>query len=329
MRVLKLPGCDGREGHGVSSAALTSRGWRRWRRVARRPMKCTVHIRQAVQRKAKMVKICLQCRSPRFDSWVGKIPPEKDTATHSSILDGESHIQRNLVGYSPWGRKESDTTEWLTLISKAKDRPEKWGLWKLLKVAIFNSADSLSKSASAFLVAARNLELKKKKKKERKTSHSNVLCRQPGADRYEENLSGAGIFLWTLELFSALPGGLTQDAVLRKQSWGALWTQLQWPIGGGGGGAPQGRTVWGPVGRLRVCARAVVLNPHRIEASLGGLFLKNGDAQAWLTCVNQAPWRFFFFFLTPNSNVRSRPWTSRERLKGTLPGTGLPLPLGS
>ena len=32
-------------------------------------------------------------------------------ATHSSILSGESHGQRSLVGYSPWGRKESDTTK--------------------------------------------------------------------------------------------------------------------------------------------------------------------------------------------------------------------------
>ena len=28
---------------------------------------------------------------------------------------GESHGQRSLAGYSPWGRKESDTTEHLTL----------------------------------------------------------------------------------------------------------------------------------------------------------------------------------------------------------------------
>ena len=27
------------------------------------------------------------------------------------FLPGKSHGQRNLVGYSPWGRKESDTTE--------------------------------------------------------------------------------------------------------------------------------------------------------------------------------------------------------------------------
>ena len=28
------------------------------------------------------------------------------------ILPGEFHGQRSLVGYSPWGHKESDTTEW-------------------------------------------------------------------------------------------------------------------------------------------------------------------------------------------------------------------------
>ena len=26
-------------------------------------------------------------------------------------LSGESHVQRSLAGYSPWGHKESDTTE--------------------------------------------------------------------------------------------------------------------------------------------------------------------------------------------------------------------------
>ena len=30
--------------------------------------------------------------------------------THSSILVGKFHGQSCLVGYSPWGRKESDTT---------------------------------------------------------------------------------------------------------------------------------------------------------------------------------------------------------------------------
>ena len=41
---------------------------------------------------------------------------EKGMATHSSILlPGEFHGQRSLAGYSPWGRKESDMTERLTL----------------------------------------------------------------------------------------------------------------------------------------------------------------------------------------------------------------------
>ena len=36
-------------------------------------------------------------------------PLEEEIATHSSTL--QSHGWRSLVGYSPWGRKESDTTE--------------------------------------------------------------------------------------------------------------------------------------------------------------------------------------------------------------------------
>ena len=36
-------------------------------------------------------------------------------ATYSIVLPGESCGQRSLVGYSPQGRKELDTTEQLTL----------------------------------------------------------------------------------------------------------------------------------------------------------------------------------------------------------------------
>ena len=46
---------------------------------------------------------------------------EKGMATHTSILPGESHGWRSLVVYSPWGHKELDTTEPLTLsLSHAK-----------------------------------------------------------------------------------------------------------------------------------------------------------------------------------------------------------------
>jgi len=37
-------------------------------------------------------------------------------AIHSILLlPGEFHEQRSLAGYSPWGYKESDTTEQLTM----------------------------------------------------------------------------------------------------------------------------------------------------------------------------------------------------------------------
>ena len=41
-------------------------------------------------------------------------PLEKGMATHLVFLPGESHGQRSLAGYSPWGHKESDTTAIIT-----------------------------------------------------------------------------------------------------------------------------------------------------------------------------------------------------------------------
>ena len=38
---------------------------------------------------------------------------EKEMATTPVLLPGKSHGWRSLVGYSPWGLKESDTTKWL------------------------------------------------------------------------------------------------------------------------------------------------------------------------------------------------------------------------
>ena len=46
---------------------------------------------------------------------VGKIPWRRKWQPTPVFLPGESHGQRSLVCYSPWGRKESDMTEWLIL----------------------------------------------------------------------------------------------------------------------------------------------------------------------------------------------------------------------
>ena len=46
-----------------------------------------------------------------FDPWVGKIPWRRKWQPTPVLLPEKSHGQRSLVGYIPWGRKESDTTE--------------------------------------------------------------------------------------------------------------------------------------------------------------------------------------------------------------------------
>ena len=47
----------------------------------------------------------------KFDPWVGKIPRRRAWQPTPVSLPGDSHGQRSPVGYSPWGHKESDTTE--------------------------------------------------------------------------------------------------------------------------------------------------------------------------------------------------------------------------
>ena len=43
----------------------------------------------------------------------GEDPLEEEMATTPVFLPGESHGQRNLVGYCPWGPIELAMTEWL------------------------------------------------------------------------------------------------------------------------------------------------------------------------------------------------------------------------
>ena len=47
----------------------------------------------------------------RFNPWIGKIPWRRAWQPTPVFLPGESLGERSLVGYSPYGHKESDVTE--------------------------------------------------------------------------------------------------------------------------------------------------------------------------------------------------------------------------
>ena len=52
-----------------------------------------------------------ECRRCWFHPWVRKILWRREWLPTAVYLPGKSHGQGSLVGYSPWGCKESDTTE--------------------------------------------------------------------------------------------------------------------------------------------------------------------------------------------------------------------------
>ena len=67
------------------------------------------------------------CQSMRhtFDPWVGKTPSRRKWQPTPGFLPGESHGQRSLAGYSPWGRKESDCAHIYANTGKAQQTEQK------------------------------------------------------------------------------------------------------------------------------------------------------------------------------------------------------------
>ena len=60
---------------------------------------------------AQMVKNLPAMQRPRFDPWVRKVSWRREWQPTPVFLPAESHGQRILVGYNPWGHKESDIIE--------------------------------------------------------------------------------------------------------------------------------------------------------------------------------------------------------------------------
>ena len=59
--------------------------------------------------------VCFQCWRPGFNPWVRKIPWRRKRQPTPVLLPGKFHGWKNLIGYSPWGCKESDMTKRLCL----------------------------------------------------------------------------------------------------------------------------------------------------------------------------------------------------------------------
>ena len=63
---------------------------------------------------AQRSRLSLQCGRYRrcgLDPWIGKIPWRRTWKPTPVFLPRESHGERSLVSYSPWGCKELDMTE--------------------------------------------------------------------------------------------------------------------------------------------------------------------------------------------------------------------------
>ena len=68
----------------------------------------------------------LQGRRRRFNPWVGKIIWRRAWQSTPIFLPGESHGQKSLAGYSPWGCKELEMTE-VTEHAQAPNAVVVWG----------------------------------------------------------------------------------------------------------------------------------------------------------------------------------------------------------
>ena len=98
----------------------------------------------------RQYRIRLQCGRPGFNPWFGKIPWRREWQAIPVSLPGEFHGQRSLAGYSPWGCKESDMTEWLqlSLFTLLADQHSLWNGgayvgWVLMPLKLFVYTPSL------------------------------------------------------------------------------------------------------------------------------------------------------------------------------------------
>ena len=79
--------------------------------VENKPMVTKEELGEGINEEAQRLKRLPGMRETRVRSLGREDPLTKEMATHSVFMPGKSHEPRSLVGYSPQGCKELDTTE--------------------------------------------------------------------------------------------------------------------------------------------------------------------------------------------------------------------------
>ena len=114
-----------------------------------------IHKSCKFQENPKFLKLQVQfCRAPSLYNWRRQWQPTP------VLLPGNSHGRRSLVGCSPWGREETDTTEWLhfhfslSLIGEGNGNP-------LQRSCLENPRDGGAWWAAVYGVAQSRTQLKR------------------------------------------------------------------------------------------------------------------------------------------------------------------------
>ena len=75
----------------------------------------SIHASQAILGAKNLPANAGDIKKYEFNPWVRKIPWRRKRQPTPVFLPGKYHGQRSLVGYRPWGRKELDMTERLSV----------------------------------------------------------------------------------------------------------------------------------------------------------------------------------------------------------------------
>jgi len=77
----------------------------------------------------------ISCRRHGFNRSLGQEHPlEEEWHPTPVFLMAESHEQRSLAGYSPWGCKELDRTEWLSMYMLSFRWTAKWFSYTYIRI---------------------------------------------------------------------------------------------------------------------------------------------------------------------------------------------------